>query len=226
MSHCSKQKTRLKVGWRQRHLTAESLNNTMSVCVNSYDSWIFCVVLCIVSHLFSLLFLPGYLWKTFPLGRGQNQRCHLQATWGFPKGPTVHRLAWHLWLWELQQKQVGVHSSSPDIRALLLQFLDKGHIVKLTKILPSFCPLGFVELLQLWAAVHQLRQWAVAAVLRQAYFQAGAGGVHPWKHCLEAHWLQRQPKHPGCIGQQTSEHAGAYWWGEQLPQGPHAPSIS
>lgn len=165
---------------------------------------------------FLCIICPGYLRKNFHFGRGKNQRCGLQASRGFQRGPTDNRLARHLWLRELQQKQVG----SRGIRA----FTSAGHIVYWhadwsPPIILSSCAVAFVELLQLRAAVHQLCQWAVAAVLRQARFQAGAGWVCPREHCLEAHRLQRQPGHPGCIGQQISEHAGANWWGEQLPKG-------
>lgn len=88
--------------------------------------------------------------------------------------------------------------NSLDQSSIPAGFRCRIRLAKLTKIHYQY----FIVLLtQLWAAVHQLCQRAAAAVLCQAYFQAGAGRVRTWKHCLEAHWLQRQPKHPGCTRQ-------------------------
>lgn len=95
----------------------------------------------------SFIIYSGYLWKTLHLGGGQNQHSHLQAVWGYQSGQTVNRPARHLWLWELQHKQVGDHSSSHDIRALLLLFLDTGHIFRLTKIHLSFLLVVLFDLL-------------------------------------------------------------------------------
>ena len=69
---------------------------------------VFSFFFCIAVYNQSASLCPGHLWKTFPLGRGQNQRCHLQEIRGFWRGPTVNWLAWHLWLWELRQEQVSV----------------------------------------------------------------------------------------------------------------------
>lgn len=73
--------------------------------------------------------------------------------------------------------------------------------------------------LQLRAALHQLRQRAAAAVLRQTHFQDGAGGVRQGEHRVEEDRLRGQPAHPEHAGRQTSERAGADRRGEQLPQG-------
>jgi len=104
----------------------------------------------------------------------------------------------HIWHRQLIQFCRSICLTDNDF-CLSLSLLPLPHTVRLSTVFsPILVPIARLRTVQmqkmavqrLWATLHQLHQWEVAAVLQPSYVRARARGVQEGGHRLGVHWFR------------------------------------